>query len=164
MMRTTSSADERAVSPVIGVILMVAITVILAAVIGTFVLGISNKVAEAPPQTDISLNEAQANSDLLVLEHGGGDDVLPSETTIKIAYDDSVYTVPSANATDSGVFSAGDRLFINTSAGYLNGLDGSNEVYDGTANFDFNEGDTVTVIVVDEPSGQIISRRSARAT
>jgi flagellin-like protein len=32
--------DEDAVSPVIGVILMVAITVILAAVIGTFVLGV----------------------------------------------------------------------------------------------------------------------------
>jgi len=32
--------DDRAVSPVIGVILMVAITVILAAVIGTFVLGL----------------------------------------------------------------------------------------------------------------------------
>jgi flagellin-like protein len=33
------TGDERAVSPVIGVILMAAITVILAAVIGTFVLG-----------------------------------------------------------------------------------------------------------------------------
>ncbi|WP_266076527.1 type IV pilin N-terminal domain-containing protein [Haladaptatus caseinilyticus] len=35
---------ERAVSPVIGVILMVAITVILAAVIGTFVMGLGNSV------------------------------------------------------------------------------------------------------------------------
>ena len=143
---------------------MVAITVILAAVIGTFVLGISNEVAEAPPQTDVSLNEAHANDDLLVLEHGGGDDVLPSETTIKIATGDTVYTVPSTNATDTGVFSAGDRLFVNTTAGYLNGLDDGNKVYDGTASFDFNEGDTVTVIVVDEPSDQIISKRSTRAT
>lgn len=36
--------DERAVSPVIGVILMVAITVILAAVIGTFVLGLGDQI------------------------------------------------------------------------------------------------------------------------
>ena len=36
--------DSRAVSPVIGVILMVAITVILAAVIGTFVLGLGDSV------------------------------------------------------------------------------------------------------------------------
>ncbi|MFP3947034.1 MAG: archaellin/type IV pilin N-terminal domain-containing protein, partial [Archaeoglobaceae archaeon] len=38
-------ADEKAVSPVIGVILMVAITVILAAVIASFVFGLGS---EAP--------------------------------------------------------------------------------------------------------------------
>jgi flagellin-like protein len=38
--------DNRAVSPVIGVILMVAITVILAAVIGTFVLGLGDSVSQ----------------------------------------------------------------------------------------------------------------------
>ena len=36
--------SERAVSPVIGVILMVAITVILAAVIGTFLLGLGDSL------------------------------------------------------------------------------------------------------------------------
>ena len=36
--------EDRAVSPVIGVILMVAITVILAAVIGTFVLGLGDSI------------------------------------------------------------------------------------------------------------------------
>lgn len=36
--------DDRGVSPVIGVILMVAITVILAAVIGTFVLGLGDSI------------------------------------------------------------------------------------------------------------------------
>ncbi|MDB2247912.1 type IV pilin [Halorubrum sp. SD690R] len=36
--------DDRGVSPVIGVILMVAITVILAAVIGTFVLGLGDQI------------------------------------------------------------------------------------------------------------------------
>ncbi|MFC6795396.1 type IV pilin [Halobaculum halobium] len=38
--------DDRAVSPVIGVILMVAITVILAAVIGSFVLGQEQRAAD----------------------------------------------------------------------------------------------------------------------
>lgn len=38
--------EDRAVSPVIGVILMVAITVILAAVIGTFVLGLGDNVSQ----------------------------------------------------------------------------------------------------------------------
>jgi flagellin-like protein len=44
--------DERAVSPVIAVILMVAITVILAAVIGAFVLDITAS-EEAAPQVSI---------------------------------------------------------------------------------------------------------------
>jgi flagellin-like protein len=45
-MMDTSTGDDRAVSPVIGVILMVAITVILAAVIGTFVLNLGGSVQE----------------------------------------------------------------------------------------------------------------------
>ena len=43
-----SNTEDRAVSPVIGVILMVAITVILAAVIGTFVLGLGESVEQNP--------------------------------------------------------------------------------------------------------------------
>ncbi|ELK56003.1 hypothetical protein D320_01493, partial [Haloferax sp. BAB-2207] len=42
----TMFTESRAVSPVIGVILMVAITVILAAVIGTFVLGLGDQVGD----------------------------------------------------------------------------------------------------------------------
>ncbi len=40
--------DKKGVSPVIGVILMVAITVILAAVIASFVFGMGSKVKSAP--------------------------------------------------------------------------------------------------------------------
>jgi flagellin-like protein len=46
--------DDDAVSPVIGVILMVAITVILAAVIGTFVLGLGDQVSDSAPQASFS--------------------------------------------------------------------------------------------------------------
>ncbi|WMT06406.1 type IV pilin N-terminal domain-containing protein [Natrinema thermotolerans] len=48
--------DERAVSPVIGVILMVAITVILAAVIAAFVLDLGQG-QEANPTAGISYDE-----------------------------------------------------------------------------------------------------------
>jgi len=48
--------DERAVSPVIGVILMVAITVILAAVIGTFVLGLGDQLQETSPQASFGFD------------------------------------------------------------------------------------------------------------
>src|SRR6056297_3476011 len=50
------SEDDGAVSPVIGVILMVAITVILAAVIGTFVLGLGSGQS-ANPQAGVSFDK-----------------------------------------------------------------------------------------------------------
>ena len=53
--------DDRAVSPVIGVILMVAITVILAAVIGTFVLQLGDDV-QANPQAGISFSNEAGNT------------------------------------------------------------------------------------------------------
>jgi len=46
--KTLFQNDDRAVSPVIGVILMVAITVILATVIGTFVLGLGDSLGGSP--------------------------------------------------------------------------------------------------------------------
>jgi flagellin-like protein len=49
--------DERGVSPVIGVILMVAITVILAAVIASFVLGFGGSVSENA-QAGVTVNES----------------------------------------------------------------------------------------------------------
>ncbi|WP_433630619.1 type IV pilin [Halomicrococcus sp. NG-SE-24] len=50
---------DRAVSPVIGVILMVAITVILAAVIGTFVMGMgSNVESNVNAGASISVNNS----------------------------------------------------------------------------------------------------------
>jgi len=48
--------DDDAVSPVIGVILMVAITVILAAVIATFVLGLGEQVSDTAPQTSFGFD------------------------------------------------------------------------------------------------------------
>ncbi|MFC7212451.1 type IV pilin [Natronoarchaeum sp. GCM10025321] len=51
--------DERAVSPVIGVILMVAITVILAAVIGAFVIGIGDDQQEVPQAVGIGIRPAR---------------------------------------------------------------------------------------------------------
>jgi flagellin-like protein len=52
-----------AVSPVIGVILMVAITVILAAVIATFVLGLGEQISETSPNTSFSFDYEEVSSD-----------------------------------------------------------------------------------------------------
>jgi flagellin-like protein len=65
-------ADDGAVSPVIGVILMVAITVILAAVIGTFVLGLGQNVQQTAPQASFNM-EVTNGSHNVEATHDGGD-------------------------------------------------------------------------------------------
>ncbi|WP_254823126.1 type IV pilin [Haloglomus halophilum] len=56
MQITNLLGDDDAVSPVIGVILMVAITVILAAVIGTFVLGLGDQVSNTSPTASFTFD------------------------------------------------------------------------------------------------------------
>ena len=68
--------DDDAVSPVIGVILMVAITVILAAVIATFVLGLGDSLSNTAPQASFSFDYDNASGDpgdTLTVTHDGGD-------------------------------------------------------------------------------------------
>ena len=64
------SEDERAVSPVIGVILMVAITVILAAVIAAFVLDIGPGDSTLSAAADL---EADGEDVHVEITSGGGD-------------------------------------------------------------------------------------------
>ena len=74
--------DNKAVSPVIGVILMVAITVILAAVIGTFVLGLGDQVSESAPQAQFTFDYDSTNNELTVT-HDGGDAIEASTLVVK---------------------------------------------------------------------------------
>lgn len=79
--------DENAVSPVIGVVLMVAVTVILSAAVGAFVLDIGNAVTEAQPQTAIDFQYDPVSGspdDTLTVTHGGGDRLDPAQITITI--------------------------------------------------------------------------------
>jgi flagellin-like protein len=75
-------SDDDAVSPVIGVILMVAITVILAAVIATFVLGLGEQVSSTAPQASFTF-EYNENDDRLTVTHDGGDSVKANELFVR---------------------------------------------------------------------------------
>jgi flagellin-like protein len=61
-----SGKSNRGVSPVIGVILMVAITVILAAVIGTFVLGLGDSVQQNA-QAGVSFEQTNSSTVVVTL-------------------------------------------------------------------------------------------------
>jgi flagellin-like protein len=83
MQFTNLLGDDDAVSPVIGVILMVAITVILAAVIGTFVLGLGDQVSDSSPQA--SFNFDFQNGTAATITHDGGDAISNDQLDVIIA-------------------------------------------------------------------------------
>jgi len=91
--------SEDAVSPVIGVILMVAITVILAAVIATFVLGLGDSLSNQAPQASFTCNETGG------LLHDGGDELNADNL------DDGDGTI-----NGSGTLTAGDGIDDNYTA------------------------------------------------
>lgn len=74
-LRPDVTSSERAVSPVVGTVTLVAVVVILAAVVGGFVLGQDNPT-DSPPQTIISIEHERIGGapkdDALVFQHEGG--------------------------------------------------------------------------------------------
>jgi flagellin-like protein len=104
-------ADDDAVSPVIGVILMVAITVILAAVIGTFVLGLGDRVQESSPTASISFDQGAGNTEQIKTIHDSGDTLKSSQIslTFEDESDDSV-TVDGSDSEVSDWAGADDEI------------------------------------------------------
>ena len=100
---TTGESENRAVSPVIGVILMVAITVILAAVIGAFVLEIGDQQETAPSSSFDTEEEVssvykdggtyinQYNLTHVSVAHAGGDTLAISQTQVTLNGNESVW-------------------------------------------------------------------------
>ncbi|MGQ4557356.1 type IV pilin [Halobellus sp. GM3] len=74
MQLTELFTDDSAVSPVIGVILMVAITVILAAVIGTFVLNLGQGLQQTAPQASFNF-EYNTTANTTTVTHESGDTI-----------------------------------------------------------------------------------------
>ncbi len=108
--------DNSGVSPVIGVILMVAITVILAAVIGTFVLGLGDSL-EQTPQAQLNVEDAGPPSplesgdtpaDLMSVNHRGGDTILDDDIEIRISGPgDSFETIWDGSTASSYTYNDG---------------------------------------------------------
>ena len=100
------NSDDRAVSPVIGVILMVAITVILAAVIGTFVLGLGDSLGDSQPtaQLSVSIDDTTGDGELTV-EHSGGDPI--EADSVRIVVSDASGSEDDVEATITSRLSVG---------------------------------------------------------
>jgi flagellin-like protein len=141
----TADEENRAVSPVIGVILMVAITVILAAVIGTFVLGLGDQVQQTSPNAQWDWDE-DTDTQVLSVTHEGGDTV--DETTITFAVDGTTITSGTGTATGYGSEDGGSAVTGNFSSEISAGSTaeiGSDAQGDGSALFSGNE-ETVRMV------------------
>lgn len=123
--------DERAISPVIGVILMVAVTVILAAVIAAAVMGMGDGIGDTGPTTNADVNvnsdynNSSTGSELAYISHTSGDTIEAENVRVVLrngdgasiaALDanDSADVSPSGevNSSVSGDFEAGSTITI----------------------------------------------------
>jgi flagellin-like protein len=106
--------DDSAVSPVIGVILMVAITVILAAVIGSFVLNLGGSLQNTSPQATIDFNYNESANPVngtgnVTLVHASGDQL--ENSSIRVTTSDSTSSFSGANYSDeNSPYTAGDQI------------------------------------------------------
>ena len=96
--------NEDAVSPVIGVILMVAITVILAAVIAAFVFGMGSNV-QGQKTVGLSLQKDATNLKVTIL---GGPD-LPTLEYLKVTIENEPYCTGETSFTMSAASSGTKR-------------------------------------------------------
>jgi len=136
-----STDEEQAVSPVIGVILMVAITVILAAVIASFVLGLGDSQDVAPTATfDFNYDSDGPN---VTVTHTGGDNIRSDEVYIR------GQNFESSNANEHDV--GGDDQWTGSNS---TDIDGKSAITSGdTATVGVSGGDYVIRVVWEASSG-----------
>lgn len=73
--------DERAVAPVVGIALLIGITAILAAVVGSVIFGLSVDPGDTP-QATLSFS-VDNSTDTVVLRHEGGETLDADEVVVK---------------------------------------------------------------------------------
>ncbi|ELZ23483.1 hypothetical protein C475_14458 [Halosimplex carlsbadense 2-9-1] len=134
--------DDDAVSPVIGVILMVAITVILAAVIASFVLGLGNQTQQGAPTATIGMDYEETDGDItgssydgpaagfVTISHDGGDTISNNELYLRGSgyISNGDWDDPSSNdpAVDTPIVHEGyDDPAAASSTNYVDGSTGS---------------------------------------
>ena len=106
--------DDRGVSPVIGVILMVAITVILAAVIAAFVLGLGDTNESAPSVTFDFEYDGGGSAGNVTVTMTGGESFDPARVSFAGENLGNTNSSSGADAFDgnSGVSNDGDNVSV----------------------------------------------------
>ena len=126
--------NEEAVSPVLGVILMVAITVIVATIIAVFMFGVGEP--DEAPQAKLKFT---ANATDVLIKHEGGDALLLRECLITITDADDLTTIHGPNIAlgTTGSLTPGNRIVH--------------------PSLNQSTGDIIEIMIMDEPTGQLIA-------
>lgn len=173
--------DTRAVSPVIATILVVAITVILAAVIGSSVLGLAGVLNEPAPVVSLSVADASENApppqrstngeitNWAEISHNNGK-VINANDLKMIVRDSSGASVATFQESNSySVSVGGDTLALYTDSSHSSPVDTTSTLAAGdtwyivvdngfpATVYEFPDGQH-TVIIVHEPSQSIIAQ------
>ncbi len=146
-----SKSNEKGVSPVIGVILMVALTVVMAAIVASFTAGLG-KVTRTAPTANLVVEDGNSTLrktgtiNLIQITHKGGDPIYIKDTEIKIALKKAPDKIETGHwncsSVNDGIFSVGEICQINVSM--------NNFTTVNTA------GDVFTVMIVHKPTNQLI--------
>ncbi len=150
--------NEEAVSPVIGVILMVAITVILAAVIAAFVFGMAPPAKAPSVQLRITaVNTSDAGAGELKLTHNGGDALILKDEKITVtdAISNANYNVSAITLVQFQSATSLETLGAGASISH---------VWDTGANAAPAKGSILKVMLQDIPSGQVITQMQITVT
>ena len=162
--------NEEAVSPVIGVILMVVITVIIAAVLAVFAFGVG--APSKGPQASLKVVAVDATLDTVTVQHYGGDAVRLVDTKIIVDQIDDTGAIigtavyDSAGIATDGELTAGDKLEIGVNADSMT-KNGAITTYgttsrSGTTDLAAGVGNSVAVTVIHIPSGNVLSKPIAK--
>ncbi|MCX9026432.1 MAG: type IV pilin N-terminal domain-containing protein [Candidatus Methanoperedens sp.] len=142
--------NDEAVSPVIGVILMVAITVILAAVIAAFVFGMGTptKAPQVQLKFTATYNGSGPATSTLRMSHDGGDPLVMKDEKMTITDAVSGNTVYGVNS-----------IFLTTMFPAAPGLQDTLSPGNAYTNISMNltQGSIIKITVLDVPSGQVIA-------
>ena len=109
--------NDEAVSPVIGVILMVAITVILAAVIAAFVFGMAGGISNTK---SVAATAQQVGGDEIQITYQGGQDNVDVLSVIAVVteeggantYTDNMGPTVGSSLSFSGTFTGRDHVVV----------------------------------------------------
>jgi FlaG/FlaF family flagellin (archaellin) len=146
-------ADEDALSPVIGVVLMVALTVVLSASVGVFVLDIGSQVTQQTPNAVVQYEfavDGSGNETLTLTQEGGN----PIDAQYVTVY------VDGEVAWEAG--STGSNYVLDGPDQWADGLEGGDSLTLETNSSNVAVGDTVQIVWEKGEQSAILGEREVR--